>query len=157
MKIHLEEHEFTAAVAGLELDATAKEHLGSCLSCRQQVSAMRDVIDARRADLAAGAPTWERQRHEIMMRLPLTTPTVRRLRSVWTRPLLAVAAVLLVVVGLRALWTPAPDVVDPGVVSELPVEQILDEVDAMLADDSIPGFEVIDQGMDDAIFENGTS
>jgi hypothetical protein len=48
-------------------------------------------------------------------------------------------------------------VVDPGVVSELPVEQILDEVDAMLADDSIPGFEVIDQGMDDAIFENGTS
>ena len=156
MKIHLDEHEFTAAVAGLELEKTAKEHLGSCLSCRRQVSAMRDVIDARRADLAAEGPIWERQRHEIMMRLP-STPTVQRLRRVWTRPLLAVAAVLLVVIGLRALWKPAPDVVDPGVASELPVEQILDEVDAMLADDSIPGFEVIDQGMDDAIFENGTS
>jgi len=48
-------------------------------------------------------------------------------------------------------------VADPGVVSELPVEQILAEVDAMLADDSIPGLELIDQEMDDAIFENGTS
>jgi len=37
------------------------------------------------------------------------------------------------------------------------VEQILAEVDAMLADDSIPGFELLDQGMDDAIFDNGTS
>ena len=76
--------------------------------------------------------------------------------SPWTRPLLAIAAVLVAAVGLRALWTPAPTA-DPGVISELPVEQILAEVEAMLADDSIPGFELIDQGMDDAIFENGAS
>jgi hypothetical protein len=155
MKIHLEERELTAAVAGLELDATAEEHLGSCLSCRQQVSALRDAIDARRGDLEAEAPNWERQRHEIMLKLPATL-TVRPVRRMWTRPLLAVAAVLVVAIGLRALWTPAPKP-DAGVVSELPVEQILAEVDAMLADDSIPGFEVIDQGIDDAIFENGAS
>ena len=77
-------------------------------------------------------------------------------RRLWTRPLLAVAAVLVAAIGLRALWAPAP-VVDPGVVSELPVEQILAEVDAMLADDSIPGLELLDQGMDEAIFDNGTS
>jgi hypothetical protein len=70
--------------------------------------------------------------------------------------LLAVAAVLVVAIGLRVLWAPAP-VADPGIVSDLPVEQILAEVDAILDDDSIPGFELIDQGMDDAIFENGTS
>ena len=156
MKTHLEENELTAVVAGLDLEAAAEEHLGSCVSCRRQVSAMRDVIDARRGDLEAEAPDWVRQRREIMSQLP-PAPTVRPMRrSPWTRPLLAIAAVLVAAVGLRALWTPAPTA-DPGVVSELPVEQILAEVDAMLADDSIPGFELIDQGMDDAIFENGAS
>ena len=156
MKTHLEENELTAVVAGLELEAAAEEHLGSCVSCRRQVSAMRDVIDARRGDLEAEAPDWVRQRREIMSQLP-PAPAVRPMRrSPWTRPLLAIAAVLVAAVGLRALWTPAP-MADPGVVSELPVEQILAEVDAMLADDSIPGFELIDQGMDDAIFENGAS
>ena len=134
MKSHLEEHEITAAVAGLELEAAVEEHLGSCVSCRRQVSAMREVIDARLEDLEAEAPDWERQRQEIMLQLP-PTPMAR---------------------PKRRLWTPAPTA-DPGVISELPVEQILAEVDAMLADDSIPGFELIDQGMDDAIFDNGTS
>ena len=155
MKSHLEEHEITAAVAGLELEAAVEEHLGSCVSCRRQVFAMREVIDARLEDLEAEAPDWERQRQEIILQLP-ATPIARPKRRLWTRPLLAVAAVLVAAIGLRALWKPAP-VVDPGVVSELPVEQILAEVDAMLADDSIPGFELLDQGMDDAIFDNGTS
>jgi hypothetical protein len=155
MKSHLEEHEITAAVAGLELEKAAEEHLGSCVSCRRQVSAMRNVIDARLEDLEAEAPDWERQRQEIMLQLPATA-TARPRRRLWTRPLLAVAAVLVAAIGLRALWAPAP-AVEPGVVSDLPVEQILAEVDAMLADDSIPGFELIDQGMDDAIFENGKS
>jgi anti-sigma factor RsiW len=156
MKTHLEEHEITAAVAGLELETTAEEHLGSCLSCRRQVAAMRDVIGARRGGLEAEAPDWDRQRREIMLQLPSTPATQPKRRHPWTRPLLAIAAVLVAAVGLRALWTPAPTA-DPGVISELPVEQILAEVDAMLADDSIPGFELIDQGMDDAIFENGAS
>jgi anti-sigma factor RsiW len=155
MKSHLEEHEITAAVAGFELEKAVEEHLGSCVSCRRQVSAMRNVIDARLENLEAEAPDWERQRQEIMLQLPAaaTAPSNRRR---WTRPLLAVAAILVVAIGLRALWAPAPTV-EPGVVSDLPVEQILAEVDAILADDSIPGFELIDQGMDDAIFENGTS
>ena len=156
MKSHLEEHEITAAVAGLELEAVAAVHLSSCLSCRQQVATFREVIDARRQDLEAETPDWERQRREIMAQLP-PVPTVRPMRRrTWTRPLLAIAAVLVAAIGLRALWAPAP-AVDPGVDYEVPVEQILAEVDAMLADDSIPGFELIDQGIDDAIFENGTS
>jgi anti-sigma factor RsiW len=156
MKSHLEEQEINSAVAGLELERAAEEHLGACLSCRRQVSAMRDVIDIRRGALEAEAPDWEWQRREIMLQLP-STPSVRTIRSrSWARPLLAIAAILVVAIGLRALWAPAP-VADPGVVSELPVEQILAEVDAMLADDSIPGLELIDQEMDDAIFENGTS
>ena len=155
MKSHLEDHEITAAVAGLELEAAAEEHLGSCVSCRRQVSATRDIIDARLEELEAETPDWERQRQEILMQLPATAAARPRRRR-WTRPLLAVAAVFLAAIGLRVLWAPAP-VVEPDVISDLPVEQILAEVDAMLADDSIPGFELLDEGMDDAIFENGTS
>jgi hypothetical protein len=156
MNNHLGEHEITAAVAGLELESAAAEHLGSCLSCRQRVSAMRELIDARRQDLEADAPDWDRQRHEVLERLPsagMEQPTRRR---VWTRPLLAVAALLVAAFGLRALWMPAPSV-DAVSDSELPVEQILAEVDAMLADDSIPGFELIDPGLEEELYENGTS
>jgi hypothetical protein len=156
MNNHLDEHEITAAVAGLELEATAAEHLGACLSCRQRVSAMRDLIDERRQELESDAPDWERQRQEVLLKLPAVPAVQPARRRVWTRPLLAVAAVLVAAVGLRALWAPAP-AVDPGIGSELPVEQILAEVDAVLADDSIPGFEFIDPGMDDEIFENGAS
>jgi len=156
MKTHLEEHEMSAAVAGLELETTAEEHLGSCMTCRQQVSATRAVIDVRLGELEAETPDWDRQRQEIMLKLPLR-PTVQPFRRrPWARPLLAIAAVLVVAIGLRVLWTPTPGT-DPGVVSDLPVEQILAEVDAMLADDTIPGLELLDQGMDDAIFENGAS
>jgi hypothetical protein len=157
MKTHLEEHEITAAVAGLELEPEAAEHLGSCLSCRQQVSAMREAIDERRQHLEAEAPDWDRQRQEIMAKLPVT-PTIRpQRRRWWTRPVLAAAAILVAAIGLRALWAPAPVVVDNEAASELPVEQILAEVDAVLADDSIPGFEIIDPGLEDAIYENGAS
>jgi hypothetical protein len=155
MKIHLDEHEITAVVSGLELEGAAVEHLRSCLSCRQQVSLMRNVIDARRRRLEAEAPDWERQRQEILLRLrsPSMAPPKRRQ---WTRPLLAVAAVLVAAVGLRALWMPPPPT-NPATGSELPVEQILAEVEAVLADDSIPGFELIDPGLDGTIYENGAS
>jgi len=156
MNKHLDEREITAAVAGLELEAAAEEHLGSCLSCRQRVSAMRDLIDTRRQELEVDAPDWQRQQQEILARLPSAAMEQSTRRRVWTRPLLAVAALLVAAVALRALWMPAP-AVDPGDDVELPVEQILAEVDAVLADDSIPGFELIDPGFEDAISGNGTS
>jgi hypothetical protein len=156
MKKHLDEREITTAVAGLELEVVAAEHLARCLSCRQRVSAMHEVIDARRRDLEAETPDWERQRQEILLRLPpelAVRPTQRRVRM---RPLFAVAAVVVVAIGLRIIWAPAPPA-EPVAGTELPVEQILAEVDAMLADDSIPGFELIEPGLEDAIYENGAS
>jgi hypothetical protein len=156
MKKHLEEHEITAVVAGLELDAAAVEHLDSCVTCCRQVSAIRDAIEVRRAQLEAEAPDWERQRQEILLRLPPAESSRSGQRRPWTAPLLAVAAVLVAAVGLRVLWAPAPPA-DPATVSELPVEQILADVDAVLEDDSIPGFELIEPGLTEAIYENGTS
>jgi anti-sigma factor RsiW len=156
MNMHLEEHEITSVVADLDVEPAAEEHLASCMSCRQRVVSMRELIDARRQRLEAEAPDWERQRQEVLLRLPSALTAGPERRRWWTRPLLAVAAVLVAAIGLRALWMPLPPS-DPVAGSELPVEQILAEVDAMLADDSIPGFELIDQGLDDAIYENGAS
>jgi hypothetical protein len=156
MNNHLEEHEITTAMAGLELDEAASEHLQSCLNCRQRVAAMRDAIEGRKRQLEAEAPNWEQQREQILRRVPSTLTLQPSRRRSWTRPLLAVAAVVVVAIGLRALWSPAPTV-EPVGASELPVEEILAEVDAVLADDSIPGFEVIDPGLEEAIYENGTS
>lgn len=156
MNTHLDENEISAAVAGIELEPPSEKHLHSCLSCRQQVSQMRGVIDEERRKLKAEAPDWDRQRQEILMRLPLEATGRPVRRRVWTRPLLTVAAVFVAAIGLRALWAPAP-AIDPTVSAELPVEQILADVDAVLADDSIPGFEFIDPGMSEMLTENGES
>ena len=156
MSMHLEEHEITSAVAGLELEPAAWEHLAACLSCRQRVASMRELIDVQRQRFEAEAPDWVRQRQEVLSRLPSALAAGPERRRWWSRPLLAVAAVLVAAIGLKVLWTP-PSPNDPMAGLELPVEQILAEVDAMLADDSIPGFELIDPGLDDAIFENGAS
>jgi len=157
MKTHLDEHEITAAVAGLRLEPEVTEHLESCLSCRQQFSVMREAIEERRQLLEVEVPDWERQREEVLARLPAEPSAGRQRRRRWMRPILAAAALLVAAIGLRALWAPAPAVVENGIGPELPVEQILAEVDAVLADDSIPGFEIIDPGLEEAIYENGAS
>ena len=74
------------------------------------------------------------------------------------RPLLAAAAVLLMVIGLRVLWVPGTPV-EPQANGEIAVEEILAEVDAVLANDDLPGFESIDPGVSDleSILENGAS
>jgi anti-sigma factor RsiW len=158
MNTHLDERQLSAAVAGLDLDPGAEKHLASCLSCRQDVAAFAALIDARRDEMAAETPDWDRQRSEILLRLPNVPgrrpPVARR----WIRPLLAAAAAVVVAVGLELLWSPAPTV-DPIADLEVPIEQILADVDAVLADESLPGFESIDPGVDDleSYFENGAS
>jgi len=157
MNEHLTDADFSAVVAGHEGSSKAAEHLSSCVICRQQVAEMQRLIADRRQALDAEFPDWQHQRQNVMARLTGASqadrPTARR----WFRPLLAAAAVLVVAVGVGLLMphgaaTPSPT-------DDLPVEQILAEVDAMLADDSLPGFESIDFGVDDpaSLIENGTS
>jgi len=158
MNTHLDEQHISAAVAGLDLEPGAGEHLASCLSCRQRVAAFKDLIDARGAQMAAEMPDWDRQREEILLQLP-TNPVGRPMRTRrWMRPLFAAAAAVLVIVGLELIWSSTPTS-DPAVELKVPVEQILAEVDAILADESLPGFESIDPGVEDpqSYFDNGAS
>ena len=158
MNTHLSEEEFTTAVEGSELSPDAAEHLAACISCRHQVAGLRKAVADRRGGLLVQEPDWERQRAEVLGRLPSATPARTAGARAWIRPLLAVAAVLVMAVGLNSLWesSPAPE---PVLGSEIQIEEILAEVDAVLADDSLPGFEFIDPGVDDpaSLFENGTS
>ncbi len=157
MNTHLTDDDFAAVVADREFSEPAAEHLASCLSCRQEVADLQRLIAERRRGMEAETPDWQQQRREVMERLadqpPPRLAPVRR----WLRPLLSAAAVLVVAVGLGLLM--APGAATPPSTDDLAIEQILAEVDAVLADDSLPGFESIDPGVDDpaSIFENGTS
>jgi hypothetical protein len=147
MTNHLDEREISAAVAGLELAGPAAEHVESCLECRRRVADTAQLIGRRRAEQTAGEPDWEAARAAVLAQLPgveSERAASRRLR--WWQPLAATAAVVAVAVAV-ALLAPDRVAVDPSE-SELPVEEILAEVDAVLSDDSIPGFELIDPGLE---------
>lgn len=153
---HLEDFEFAAILSGEPLEPDAGEHLASCLACRQQLTEVEALISERREEISAEDPDWERQRQEIMARLddqPAARPTRR-----WLRPLLAAAALVAMAIGVRELTVPTTPVV-PRFDAEIQIEEILAEVDAVLSDDSLPGFESIDPGFDDpeSMIENGAS
>jgi len=153
---HLSDEQIAAAAAGLDLDGSAADHLESCVACRTEIEALERLIAARRRRFAAELPDWETQATAVMERIPAAVRTPGRARSAWLRPVFALAAlvVLAVAVGLlRPDREPAPSTAEPS------VEEVLAEMNELLSDDRIPGFEVIDPGIDDltADPDNGKS
>jgi hypothetical protein len=137
MNAHLEEHELSAAVAGLDLDEKASEHLRSCLVCREQVAAMEELIEARRQELVGHEPDWQAQHDQIMAQLPASGEVVPIDRH-WRRPLLAAAASLVLAVGAVVLYLGQRGAT-PEMGSDR-AEQILAEVQETLESEEIPGF-----------------
>lgn len=156
MKSHMTSEEISAAVAGLDLEPSAREHFESCVVCRAEAAALERLIDDRRQELLVDEPDWGVQAQQIMDRLSATAAGDVRRRSSWLRPVLALAAVLVMAVGLGVLRSRGPV---ETTVAEPTVEEILAEMDELLSDDSIPGFEIIDPETDDltTFFENGAS
>ena len=148
MTRHLDDRQITTAVAGLELERSSGEHLAGCLECRRRVASLSGLIDERRVVLTAVEPDRQAARAAVLARLAAEAGVAappRRPRA-WWRPVAAAAAAVLVA---AAAWLLAPDAPQPSTGrSDLSVEEILAEVDALLDDDSIPGFEVIDPGLD---------
>jgi bacterioferritin-associated ferredoxin len=141
MSRHLTEDEITAAAAGLATGAEVDEHLAVCVTCNRAVEEFRHLVAERRASLEAEMPDWGAQRRRILVQLSEPGAEVVPLhRGHWRRTLLAVAAVVLAAVGVWLQFgRQAPAPAKPAV----PVEKILAEVDATLADDQVPGFEAL--------------
>jgi hypothetical protein len=144
MSTHLRDDEMTAAVAGLELGDAAREHLASCVACRQEAAALADLIAERRADLEAQEPAWDEMAEAVAARLPASGRPSARRGGRWLRPALALAATVLIAVAATVLRPARPA---PPPAAEPSVEEILAEMNELLADDRIPGFEVIDPGI----------
>jgi hypothetical protein len=156
MTRHLGDRDFATILAGEALDATAAEHLESCVSCRREAEQLSELVAARRHELLGGSPDWDRQRDQVLARIPSAPRAPKRRR--WLAPLLAAAAVLMLAFGLRQTWLPqGPAELQSQ--SDFEAEEVLAEVDELLADDSLPGFEPIDPGFDvaEAYFSNGSS
>jgi len=142
MNRHVTDHELSEVVAGLEIDPRVEEHLASCVACRRRVEELVEILALRRAGLEAEAPDWEAQRRRILAQIESPQAVVVPLRRTrWWRPVLAAAAALVAAVGL---WLGVARRQPAQVVRTLPVERILSEVDATLADNQVPGFEALD-------------
>ena len=156
MMKHLTTEEIAAVIAGLEIGDEQRRHLSSCVTCRAEAAGFDGLVEARRRDLAATEPDWEASAAAVMDRLPSPNRggTVRRPR--WLRPALAAAAALIVAIGIGVL-RPGGTVAPVG--DEVAVEEILAEMDELLGDDGIPGFEAIDPWSEDlaAFNDNGAS
>ncbi len=156
MTDHLTPEKIAEASAGLDLDRATQEHLKSCVSCRSEVASFERLVAARRVEMTDGEPDWDRQAAAVMARLPEPAALSGRGRTRWLRPVLAAAAAVLLAVAvgvLRPDRPSAPPAAEPG------VEEILAEMNELLSDDRIPGFEAIDPGVEalTADFENGAS
>jgi len=157
MNRHLDDEQIATLLIGAELEPEAREHLEVCLDCRGKVASTARLIELRRRSIDDGAPDWKRQHAAVLDRLPVDPASTAARRGRWLRPLIAAAAAL-IVVAVVAVMRPRPaEIASNG--SDIAVEDILAEVDALLADDSIPGFEIIDPGVDEleSFVSEGTS
>ena len=156
MNTHLTTEELAAVIAGLEIDHDRRQHFDGCVVCRAEAAGMDELIEARRGEILADEPDWEDSAAIVMDRLAESGAPVAARRPRWLRPVLAMAAMLVLAVGVGVMLPGGA--VDP-VGDDLAVEEILAEMDALLADDSIPGFEVIDPwvGELETDIENGAS
>jgi len=143
MSHHLTDEQIAALVAGLELGDEALQHLDSCLGCRSAVSEMRCLIETRRDRLVADEPDWEAQRAGVLAGLG---EHASKRRPGWLTPALAAAAAVVMAVAVGVVMGPGGSSVTRD---EIALEEILAEAETLLADRSIPGFELIDPGLDD--------
>lgn len=149
MTTHLDDWQLSAFLASAELDRTMSEHLGSCMVCRRRLETFRQAVGEHRLALAEEAPDWQEQKQAILVRLDTTNRSAsgRRPRR-WLRPVLAAAATVVCVLGAALLQKTGDSTLVATPRPELPIEEIFAQTEALLADDTIPGFGVFEHVTD---------
>lgn len=146
---HLDDHELASATGGIPLDPDREDHLNRCVSCRRSVTLFLDTVNERRRAMEEEAPDWNTQTERILGGLPPAPATPIAIRRRWLSPLLAAAATITIAVGTGLVVRqtgPAP-VSTPR--PEIEIEEILAQADSLLAEEGIPGLEVLDDVTDD--------
>ncbi len=147
MSNHLADHDLTRAAAGLELAAADRDHLASCLACHAALTAFAGAVASRRAALEREAMSRPALSAAVMARLAAQPAPRPRRHPPLLQGVLAMAATLVMAVGLGLVVRrhAVPELVAvPTPVAALAVEDVLAEMEAILADDSIPGLWVAD-------------
>jgi len=148
MKRHLDEKQLTGILMGEVMPTPIQDHIESCLSCRRKLDGLRNAVEAVRRDQESEMPDWDLQRQIILEGLENRQATngtgeLHRLRRLRRFILPLAAGVFLALGGItlrQARVSPAVPTPRPA----LPIEEILTQADALLSDDSIPGFEGLD-------------
>ncbi len=140
MNRHLDEETLTALVAELDVGDEEREHLQGCVFCRRRIDKIRGPLESRRREIEAEAPDWDEHKGRIMA--DVLAATGRQLRppaKLWMRSALALAACVVIAVTVGIFTQENPAITQ----DEIPIEQILAEVDDLLAGDDLPGFEAL--------------
>lgn len=147
MNRHLDEETLSAVVAGLQTGEEAREHLASCVFCRRRIDQAREMIESRRLEIEEEAPDWDEHREGILEAIAAENGDgIVAARHRWMRSALALAACLVIALTVGLLTHDGPIVVQ----DEIPIEEILAEVDDVLANDEVPGFEGLAELVPDA-------
>ncbi len=147
MNKHWTDQDLDLFLSGEELAGERMEHLQNCLSCRRRIDTFRRLVHDAAAELESELPEPEEQVDAILQRIASEGPRRARLghsRLVLRRSLLMAAATLLIVLGGLSLRPGGRAKLSPTPRPELQIEEILSTADALLADNSIPGFEGLD-------------
>jgi hypothetical protein len=141
---HLNDEQLAAVIAGLSVDPAAQAHLAECLACRRSVQMTEEAVALRRRQMEAQAPDLTRQRREIMDAIGRVDGQGNGRRS--RQLLLAAAAAVAAVLLGSLLWTlgwqrpEAQSFAIAAPTTDIAAEEVLAQVDAVLASDQIPGF-----------------
>lgn len=148
MTNHLNDDQIAAVLAGLEVEPDVRVHLDGCVACRRLIADFEESVAAQRYALLDDAPDFEAQRQAILASIGHTPAVVAPRRRGTRHTLLALAAAVVVALGVAALWPErSGDRASGG--NDVPVATILEETEALLADDAIPGFEPIQWDAED--------
>jgi hypothetical protein len=123
MSIHLSDPELMDVLEGTA-DPASPRHLAGCLHCGARLEHVREGLRwAPEAEVPEPSPLyWEAFRRQVARRIESAEPSLPWVRP---RPLLAVAAALVAVVGL--VPTPRPPVAPPAVAVTWTALPALDE------------------------------
>jgi len=167
MNTHWTDDDFDAFFCGDEIGPERLAHLKECLSCRKRVDDFSALVEGASRQIEAEMPEAGEQLESILVGIASLSTTQNhgrgrkwRALSGVQRSLLMAAATLLLILGGLSLRPAGRTRLAPTPRPDLQVEEILSTANALLADNSIPGFDglgSLNEGELELVIDNNQS